>query len=462
MSALLLRGLLERGHRALKSQTTSVHLYLGNEACDADSSVSALAYVLYATLLSSPPPPGTPGISPSPTPIPVISCTRSEFLLRREASVILQDWLGPSWSDTGIFLDDVLAAFPTSPPPGSRLTLLDHNRLKGELATRGWDASVASIVDHHFDEGAHPHVTGEHRGIDFDAQAMRGCGSACSLVANHFLTLNTASAADAVDSPLSKALLSVIALDTINLSSAKTTPVDTAAVEGLVAILNIGGGSGGKGEGSSTTIVQGLFSTLNALRSDRGWWLSLPIPDALGLDYKSFEGGSGTGSGGKAGGKVTMGTCALMVGALDYLQGVEGYASPGTAAAATASGPPPKPAALLRLEEACEFGRKRGCTLLLILSQVTHPSLEREVIFVDPWGGVGEGGQGGQGGQGGEGDLMKSIVEGLQGEGFDFDLREVQLPPSLEVVRGGMRAFKQGNTRHTRKTLLPAILKILG
>jgi len=358
--------------------------------------------------------------------------------------VILSQWLGPAWCEEGgaIFLDDILQRFPGEPPAGASLTLLDHNNLKGELAVRGWGPLVSSIIDHHLDEGKHPNVLGVHRQIDFDTLSMKGCGSACSMV-----TLNVLKSGGSwVDAPLSRALLSVIALDTINMSPHKATPTDYSAVEGLSGVLVSQLGA------SASPSVESLFSELNALRSNRGWWLSLSTHAALGLDFKAFDLVEG-------GGK--LGTSALMVGLTDYFSGGNGDNMKGLEEGGGA-------ALLLvqRIEEAKDFARGRGCSVLLALSQVSLPSLMREIYFIP----VDHNGEA----------LIEVLVEGLTGKDYDFDL--VQLPVSLtscqansgtmgmEVITppltrdsshpfAPLRAFRQGNIAHTRKTIVPAILR---
>ena len=48
-------------------------------------------------------------------------------------------------------------------PPELRVTLLDHNRIRPPLAHLS--GSVVEILDHHEDEGDHPHVEGEARQV---------------------------------------------------------------------------------------------------------------------------------------------------------------------------------------------------------------------------------------------------------------------------------------------------------
>jgi hypothetical protein len=403
-SAEVLRAMLERGRQSLASSSLPRHLLVGNEAADADSCVSALAHSLFLA---------GQGGGREEVLVPLLSCPRSDFALRREASVILGKWLGASTAQALLFVDDV----PSPPAAGDRVTLLDHNRLKGPLAALQWAPAVAGILDHHLDEGSHPQVAGEARCIDFDAAAQRGVGSTCSLVALRLL------GSPALDAPLAEALLSVIALDTINMLPSKATPRDEAAVAGLLGVLNssssssssAAGGSGGGGAATAppAPTLDSLFTHLNSLRSDRQWWLGLQPEAALGLDYKGFE---------------RLGTSALMLSAVDFLAGGQGGAL--------------QPH---RLAAALAFGRARGVAVLALMSQVTSPEVARELVLLPVAEGSGE-------------QSVQALVAALAGErGAQFELHRLQLQGSPP----GMAAFQQRNLAHTRKTLAPFLAAAL-
>ena len=242
-----------------------LHLVLGNEAADADSCVSALvyAYSLRARWEDA----GRAG----PQPLGIISCPRSDFFMRREASYLLERCLARgkegaspiSLDSQLVFLDDVEA--PTvlrqllalSAAGTLRLTLVDHNKLMGKLAAAGLGPSVCEIIDHHRDGGDHPRVVGGERRISFDVAVGKGVGSTCTLIAARLLEdqqSRPAQAEDAVptssvstpvaaagcapsliDAPIAEMLLGVILLDTDGLSatSGKTTMEDVAAAAEL-------------------------------------------------------------------------------------------------------------------------------------------------------------------------------------------------------------------------------------
>ena len=403
-SAAAMRGLLDAA-RAFRAAPLPLHLTLGNEAADADSLVGALAHALF---LAAQPAPARAELI-----VPVLSCARADFPLRREAGFILERWLGAPALAACAFADDVGAL---APPAGAALTLVDHNRLRGPLARAGWDAHVGAIVDHHLDEGAHAHVAGAARCIAFDAAAMRGAGSACSLVAANFL----AAARGALDAPLAEALLSVIALDTIGMSALKATERDAAAVAGLLGVLRAARGAG-------APTVESLFAELNALRSDRAWWLSLAPRAALGLDFKGFD---------FAGGGL-LGTSALMVGALDFFRHGGGSGGGGGGDCAGEA----------RLAEAAAFARERGCSLLVVMSQVVAPEVARECVLVP----VGSDGQ----------RLVDGAAARLLREA-DFGLEEAAGEGGRAALALGARAFRQRNLAHTRKSLAPFLVRALG
>jgi inorganic pyrophosphatase/exopolyphosphatase len=437
MSAALVRALLERAKSSLRSPgQPPLHLLIGNEAADADSLVATLAHACY---LASTAPPG----APAELLVPVLACPRAGLPLRREASVILAKWLGAGAAEAlGLFADELGGL---APPPAAALTLLDHNSLRGPLAALQWGPCVRAILDHHVDEGAHAHVAGRARAIDFDAAAQRGVGSTCSLVALNLLGAAAEEAAaggqgrgssgSVLDAPLAEALLSVIALDTINMLPAKATDKDAAAVAGLQGVLQAAAAAAaaataasGAGAGAAPPTVASLFEHLNSLRSDRQWWLSLEPAAALGLDYKGFDYGSSSSSSGSSGGGGggVLGTCALMVGAVDFFQGGGGGALEAR-----------------RLLAAQAFARERGCALLVVMSQVVAPAVAREVLLVPAGGGAA---------------LARAVAQALTGPlGARFELEAVPLQGAPE----GCAALRQRNLAHTRKTLAPFLVGVL-
>jgi len=290
-----------------------LHLVVGNEAADADSVVAALAYAFRLAALPrrSPPLPPLPPLPPhasappAPAParthVPVVSCRRRDWPLRREAADMLARCLAAgdgggasegaaaagaasnaaasaaAGGDDGlasllIFLDDVEAVAPLLAADAPRLlavTLVDHNELRvggaggcflGAALAPHAAACVVEIVDHHLDAGRHAHVAGAARLIAFDRAAMAGVGSTCTLVAQRLLDDDDdevaaaaaaaggvggaagAGAARALDPRLAEMLLSTIALDTAGLDEAagKTTPLDALTLRRLRAVVDAG------------------------------------------------------------------------------------------------------------------------------------------------------------------------------------------------------------------------------
>lgn len=154
---------------ALRSTPSSyanigVHVVVGNQACDADSVISAVAFALYlhavaCTSLRASGPGAAPGCrNPSFFFLPVVSCARQDFVLRREAAYLLQE-ASPGTDEplleSLVFLDDVDVTHLTELSAASklRITLMDHNKLSGSWASA--NLPVYQIVDHHKDMLAH-------------------------------------------------------------------------------------------------------------------------------------------------------------------------------------------------------------------------------------------------------------------------------------------------------------------
>jgi exopolyphosphatase len=295
-------GLLEflaHSRRALLSPPLPhppLHLVLGNEACDADSVVSAIAHAYW---LHAERPPFLPAAA---LVAPVVSCRRAEWPLRREAASLLAEaLLGPSPRGAGgspteaasaalgevlTFLDDAAPAVAAARAAAApvRATLADHNRLDGGGAALGLrDADVAEIVDHHEDMGAHAHVAGAARTVAYDAAARKGVGSACTIVAAALLRRPPPPGGGGqpplLDAPLARLLLGVVLLDTCGLAPAagKATGEDLR----VAAALRERGGVG-EAEGGA------LYDSLAALRFEPAFWRALPPAVALAYDYKGF------------------------------------------------------------------------------------------------------------------------------------------------------------------------------
>ena len=260
LDAANLRSFLVSSRSALSSADgaaiPALHIVVGNEACDADSIVSAILWAFYLHV--------TAGCAASSALIAaVVSCRRSDWPLRREAAYLLMAALGDEddaryasaaqgaalkeLADLLVFLDDgptIEHVRRVRRDGGTvRATLTDHNALDaGGRALGLHDADVVEIVDHHADAGAHAHVVGNARRVDFDAVARRGVGSACTLVAAALLSTARPSegrpALPPLDAPLAELLLGVILLDTGGLEAAagRTTDEDRRVAAALIEL----------------------------------------------------------------------------------------------------------------------------------------------------------------------------------------------------------------------------------
>ena len=281
-SASSLLDFLVASRRALlaNARQREVHFVIGNEACDCDSVVSALAHAYH---LHAERPPFLP---PSALVAPIVSCTRAQWPLRREAASLLAEALldpaprggAEAASALGavlLFLDDVAPVAAAPAVARATVSLTDHNRLDGggaALGLRGGD--VVEIVDHHEDQGAHAHVAGAARVVAYDAAARKGVGSACTLVAGALLR-----GGGGVDARLARLLLGVVLLDTCGLAPAagKTTGEDLRVAAALRERCGVGEAEG-----------EALYRRLCALRFAPDFWRALPPAVALEYDYKGF------------------------------------------------------------------------------------------------------------------------------------------------------------------------------
>ncbi|XP_062488580.1 exopolyphosphatase PRUNE1 isoform X1 [Pezoporus occidentalis] len=182
-----------------------IHVVMGNEACDLDSTVSALA-LAYFLAQSSP--------APRAAFIPVLNIPRADLALRTETTFLLQEQGIPTASL--IFRDEIdLAGLHRAGLLS--LTLVDHNVLPSTDAAL--EDAVVEVLDHRPLERA--------RGP--------GCPVTVALVGS-CATLVTERMAQGPPGVLDRAtatlLHATILLDSINLSPAagKVTPRDVACV----------------------------------------------------------------------------------------------------------------------------------------------------------------------------------------------------------------------------------------
>ncbi|CAG0879895.1 unnamed protein product [Cyprideis torosa] len=216
-------------------QLDPVHVVMGNEACDLDSSVSALVYAFFLSQDSN----GSPVV-------PVLNVLRSELHLRTEVVFWLEK------NDVPIHLcpcrDEI--SLPTLQGWDLlRLHLVDHHVLPAWQ--RNLEPAVVEILDHH------PIAPSAPPPPSFAKIEL--VGSCSSLVTREIMQ----SATPSILTPqLARLLIGPIVLDTANFSvtAGKATSVDVAFSTALKLILDA--------ETGSETDLATFMDQLNAARRD--------------------------------------------------------------------------------------------------------------------------------------------------------------------------------------------------
>ncbi|OCT69352.1 hypothetical protein XELAEV_18040667mg [Xenopus laevis] len=195
-----------------KPEALDFHVVLGNEACDLDSMVSAMALAYYLTKTSS---------SKNLVYIPVLNIQREDFPLRTESTYFLKQNGIPKEHLT--FRDEI--DLQTLYESGHLvLTLVDHNVLpRGDSYL---EDVVAEVIDHRHLErtpSLNCKVTSEL------------VGSCTTLVAEKIIR----GAPEILDLRLASLLRDTIVLDCINMAPAagKVTPKDTEYVTSLESMF---------------------------------------------------------------------------------------------------------------------------------------------------------------------------------------------------------------------------------
>lgn len=255
-------------------------LITGNEASDADSIVSAIAYGFLRHCRN----PGDLLV------VPVVQCAREDIVLRRETELLLS-LCGVDCGDL-VYLSD----------PGVHLLLgrvqqvilVDHNKATGPIAeilghhvghnkATGpagshllLGARVVEILDHHQDKGVHEAVSGDARRIAFDS-GRATADSCCSLVTEAYLSHELGRELLARDDgAVARALLGVICIDTANLDSVKACPRDFSAVAENKKLAPM-------------PSQDDLFAQLDAAKFDADLWAGLSVQQCFRYDYKAFS-----------------------------------------------------------------------------------------------------------------------------------------------------------------------------
>jgi exopolyphosphatase len=292
------------------------NVIIGNEAGDADSIISALTlgYVMSSSSCNN-----TALLQQQQQQVPVVSISRAEMELRRDAAILL-DLVGIDiqkllYLDDDIVKDNLL--IPSSSTSSEQdpaisslsVTLVDHNRLRHIFSHL--NPYVTEIIDHHQDEGYHGHVVADSgkRSIAF-ANGHATVASTCTLVAERlFENMSAAADADAevsnyIDGALGLSLLGVILLDSINMSpeAKKGTPRDEEAIQQLLKRTDWASvAESTPSLVDKATIAKifpngrsnmpnrkALFETLIGAKSDPKFWSDMSSMNCLRIDYKKF------------------------------------------------------------------------------------------------------------------------------------------------------------------------------
>ncbi|XP_021397758.2 exopolyphosphatase PRUNE1 [Lonchura striata] len=186
-------------------QQREIHVVMGNEACDLDSTVSALA-LAYFLAQTAP--------APKAAFVPVLNIPRADLALRTETTFLLRERGIPA---AALVCRDEIDLGRLHHAGLLSLTLVDHHVLPG--ADAALEEAVVEVVDHRPLE--------RHRGAPCRV-TMEPVGSCATLVTERILQ----GPPGVLDATTAALLHGTILLDCINLSPAagKVTPRDVACV----------------------------------------------------------------------------------------------------------------------------------------------------------------------------------------------------------------------------------------
>ncbi|KAI9895793.1 hypothetical protein PsorP6_019138 [Peronosclerospora sorghi] len=225
--------------------SSKIHVFLGNEAADADSIVKKKQQ--HAKTLH----------------VPVVPIPRNELFLRRDVVALLSGL--EIDTDALVFVNE----FPWTLNVRMKLTLLDHNAFSNKNVPERQDMQVVEIIDHHVDMDQH--LTARKIDVAFaDGKAL--VASTCTLVAERLENVEQHCAYKVV----STMLLGVIALDSVNFdpSAKKVTPRDVNAAQKL--------------EETAFGKKEELFRWLQAEKFNADHWRGLTLKNCLQVDFKEF------------------------------------------------------------------------------------------------------------------------------------------------------------------------------
>lgn len=243
-----------------------IRLVSGNQSCDMDSVVSAIAY-LY---LHSKKYPTEPHI------VPLLNIPKEELKLRKDIVLLLQS--NKIESENLYFLDDVQKWQEQFPDASFEVALVDHCNLQGDVLTelyRQKRLDVVSIIDHHDDEKAF---------LQANPRIIQTCGSCSSLVFDYWHSEATPD----IDFSIVELLLGPILMDTGNMSQ----KVEQGDVDAILEYKNILSGAGLPLSSDIIFAVDGsknnfnlVYENLKAAKKDLNGFLPF---DIFRKDYKQF------------------------------------------------------------------------------------------------------------------------------------------------------------------------------
>lgn len=260
------------------SSCKKTQVVLGNESCDLDSAVSAIAYAfLLHSLRAGREDSDGAGV------VPVLNIPRRDFPLRTEVTY----WLGKHGvSQEALVFRDEIELHELHRKGFLQLFLVDHNILPaGDTCL---ESAVCCVIDHHRLE--------RQLGAGGDDIQLEMVGSCSTLIAERILRENKTLLED---EDAVRLLHGTIILDTINLNedAKRATPKDVQVVEELEKMLK-----------TPPDRAQ-VFAEVTSAKGDVS---SLTTEELLRKDRKVVGGGGGGG--------VVVGMSSLPLRVEDYLQ----------------------------------------------------------------------------------------------------------------------------------------------
>ena len=195
-----------------QTESSSVHVTVGNEACDLDSMTCALCHAHFLARDG--------GV----VSLPVLQCSRDDFAMRTDATWLFQELdLDPSQL---LFIDEVCGALGRV--GRVQVTLVDHAHLTGPLSELP-NTEVVEVIDHH------PAAEGERVGTC--RVIVEPVGSCATLVAEGLL----ADKDYALPATAATLLLGAVLLDTVGLAREKgrATDKDEVIAEQLAPLSSL-------------------------------------------------------------------------------------------------------------------------------------------------------------------------------------------------------------------------------